>query len=58
MDAPETDALDTFWEKNFDDKESVPWYQFQQAFLTNYDANLKGILLINNNNNTDYCLFC
>lgn len=34
-------VADTFWERNFDTDDEVPWYKFQQAFLTDFDSQLK-----------------
>ena len=35
-------VVDTFWERNFPTDDEVPWFRFQQAFLTDYEAQLSG----------------
>lgn len=35
-------VVDTFWERNFGEDDSVPWYKFQTTFLTEYDSQLRG----------------
>lgn len=40
----DVDAVaDTFWERNFDTDDEVPWFRFQQAFLTDFDSQLKSM---------------
>jgi len=36
-------VTDTFWERNFQTEEEVPWFRFQQAFLSDYEAQLSGL---------------
>ena len=38
----EEDVVDTFWDRNFPTDDEVPWFRFQQAFLTDYEAQLSG----------------
>ena len=35
---------DTFFDRNFPGETEVPWFRFQQGFLTDYQAQLSGIL--------------
>lgn len=35
--------LNTFWDRNFPTDDEVPWFKFQQAFLTDYEAQLSGL---------------
>ena len=39
-------VVDTFWERNFPTDDEVPWFRFQQAFLTDYEAQLSGGCII------------
>ena len=34
--------INTFWDRNFAEDVEVPWYKFQQAFLSDYEAQLSG----------------
>ena len=34
------DEQGTFWDRNFGTEESVAWFKFQQAFLSEYETNL------------------
>ena len=38
----ESIQINTFWERNFEQEDDVPWYKFQQAFLSDYEAQLSG----------------
>ncbi len=38
----EEQHINTFWERNFPDDDTVPWFKFQQAFLSDYQAQLSG----------------
>ena len=42
----EEDVVDTFWDRNFPTDDEVPWFRFQQAFLTDYEAQLSGRYII------------
>lgn len=33
----------TFFDRNFQGESEVPWFRFQQAFLTDYEAQLTGV---------------
>ncbi len=33
---------DSFWDRNFKAEEEVAWFRFQQAFLSDYEAQLSG----------------
>lgn len=33
---------DTFFDRNFPGETEVPWFKFQQAFLSDYEAQLTG----------------
>ena len=35
------EVSDTFWERNFESSDAVPWFRFQQAFISDYDTQLK-----------------
>ena len=34
------DEQGTFWDRNFGSEESVAWFKFQQAFLSEYETNI------------------
>ncbi|XP_064391997.1 uncharacterized protein LOC135339690 isoform X2 [Halichondria panicea] len=40
----ELQQINTFWDRNFSDEDTVPWFKFQQAFLTDYESQLSGLL--------------
>ncbi|XP_003385198.1 PREDICTED: uncharacterized protein LOC100641882 [Amphimedon queenslandica] len=37
------EVSDTFWERSFDTSDSISWFRFQQAFINEYDAQLKNL---------------
>ncbi len=38
----ELQHISTFWDRNFPDEDTVIWFKFQQAFLTDYESQLTG----------------
>ena len=36
--------VDTFWERNFQSEDEVPWYKFQKSFLDDYETQLSSML--------------
>ena len=40
---PSESVSDSFWQRNFAGEDEVPWYRFQQVFLTDYDAKITSL---------------
>lgn len=47
---------DTFFDRNFQDEAEVAWFKFQQAFLTDYQAQLSGIIIYFHSIYSETCL--
>lgn len=38
--------IDTFWDRNFPSDNEVAWYKFQTCFLSDYETQLSGMIIM------------